>query len=211
MFLWIFTPKPWGNDPIWRSHIFQGVCWNHQLVLVTLFFPENLSTLKLAPFKRGVWTTTPLTRNIFFVKTSFQKHLNPSSKTAGTFRKSMWNQHILANPWGSFFRKNMGSRSIPSSQNQLQESLNFGRRPRPSTASTTSIHSRAQVTPWKKGPGVEIRVSGGILLPSCIGIIMKHYKDSYETTSIMERKRLFSWLRQIRRIPRIRDRRSQLT
>ena len=26
----IFTPDPWGKDPIWRSHIFQ-MGWNHQL------------------------------------------------------------------------------------------------------------------------------------------------------------------------------------
>ena len=34
----IFTPKPWENDPIWLYHIFSnGVkpCWNHQLKLVT--------------------------------------------------------------------------------------------------------------------------------------------------------------------------------
>ena len=27
----IFTPKNWGNDPIWRLHIFQRGWFNHQL------------------------------------------------------------------------------------------------------------------------------------------------------------------------------------
>lgn len=29
----IFTPKLWGNDPIFEEHIFQRETWSHQLVL----------------------------------------------------------------------------------------------------------------------------------------------------------------------------------
>ena len=166
MFLWIFTPKPWGNDPIWRSHIFQGVCWNHQLVLVTLFSQRifqllNWHLLKGAFEPQRPWRGTYFSSKHLFKNTSI--HLQKPPELSECLCET---KHIFWESVGMFFfRKNMGSRSIPSSQNQLQESLNFGRRPRPSTASTTSIHSRAQVSHEKRAPGLKSGYLGGFYCP----------------------------------------------
>ena len=42
---------------------------------------------------------------------------------------------------------------------------------------------------WKKGPGCLGNI--GYILPNYVGIIINHYKDPYETTSILESTRLF--------------------
>ena len=43
----IFTPYPWGNDPIGRSHIFQMGWFNHQLEELLCFF--QVSTFRDFP------------------------------------------------------------------------------------------------------------------------------------------------------------------
>ncbi len=47
--IFYFHPEPWGNDPIWRTHIFQ-MGWNHQ--------PDDMSKFapKLAPNFQAIET-----------------------------------------------------------------------------------------------------------------------------------------------------------
>ena len=55
-----FHSDPWGNDPIWRSHIFWNGQFNHQLVMdclyfITLYLDLPIPSIPGTRFKNSCW------------------------------------------------------------------------------------------------------------------------------------------------------------
>ena len=49
----------------------------------------------------------------------------------------------------------------------------------------------------KRAPSC-LRYTGDEILPGCVGILINHYKDPYETISIMESKTFFFFVAQLK-------------